>query len=430
MKENILIPAGTASIDVETIVKINAGTPNLPPIVDPGPNLIITLPVNSVQLVGSASDPEGSLMTYLWKKLSGGAATITDPAKPITDVTGLVAGAYVFELTVTDNKGAGMTKTKTVTVLPAVVIPPPTPGVVKYLTLPKGAPQSHIGKSNIVIENLQFTNPSGNIIYLESCANVIIRNCYFGPSSGEAISIYKGASITIEKCLFVRNRTGVYAVQTTGNIKVINCQFVNVKGPMPRGQYVQFNTITGPGNLIENNKGESWWTLTQPESYPADLINIFNSQGTPDSWITIRGNILRGGGPMPSGGGIMAGDIGGRYTLVENNKLVNPGQYGYGIAGGDHISIINNQLYADRQSFNNIGYYAWAQAGAACGINIIFDKNRSHYVNRDGILNNWWAAPNCPAKGTPPTDITLAEMNLPAHLIDFVSPSELLTIRK
>lgn len=304
--------------------------------------------------------------------------------------------------------------------------PPPPPATGKYLSLPKGVNQVYNNRTNLIIENLSFTNLSGDILKFNNCSNITIRNCYFGKSTGEAVSIYLGNNITVDRCLFANNRTGIYAVQTTGNIKVTNNQFVNADGPMPRGQYVQFNTITGPGNEISNNKGESWLT----ESYPADLINIFNSQGTAASPITVRNNILRGGGPMASGGGIMAGDIGGRFTLVEGNKLVNPGQYGIGIAGGSDITIRNNQVYADYFSFNNIGFYAWAQAGVSCGGGIVFSGNRSHYVNAARILNNFWAAPNCSCNCPAPSDITLAEMNVPAHLIDFVSPSELLTIRK
>lgn len=180
---------------------------------------------------------------------------------------------------------------------PIDTVKPPTSS--KYLLLPISAPQIHTNKTNLVIENLRFTNPAGDNLRFNNCSNVIIRNCYFGNSSGEGVSMYGGSNITIERCLFSNNRTMIYAEKTTGNIKIINNQWVNADGPMPRGQYVQLNTITGAGNLIEGNRGESWIG----ESYPADLISIYNSQGTVASPVTVRNNIFRGGGPMPSGGG-------------------------------------------------------------------------------------------------------------------------------
>lgn len=79
---------------------------NINPMVDAGNGQTITLPTSSISLSGTASDVDGSVSTYAWTKTSGGAATITDAASASTTVTGLVAGTYVFRLTVTDNDGA------------------------------------------------------------------------------------------------------------------------------------------------------------------------------------------------------------------------------------------------------------------------------------------------------------------------------------
>src|SRR5665811_565191 len=76
----------------------------------------ITLPTSTVSLTGSGTDPDGSIATYFWTKISGGAGTITNATSSATTVTGLVQGVYKFELNVTDNNGATGTDTIQVTV--------------------------------------------------------------------------------------------------------------------------------------------------------------------------------------------------------------------------------------------------------------------------------------------------------------------------
>jgi predicted peptidase len=47
----------------------------------------------------------GWIAKFNWSKVSGGACTINTPTSGSTKITGLVAGTYVFRLTVTDNDG-------------------------------------------------------------------------------------------------------------------------------------------------------------------------------------------------------------------------------------------------------------------------------------------------------------------------------------
>lgn len=78
---------------------------NLAPIVSAGSTQTITLPTNSVTLTGTASDPDGTIATTLWAKVSGTGGSIVDPGKLSTTVTGLTAGSYMFRFTATDDKG-------------------------------------------------------------------------------------------------------------------------------------------------------------------------------------------------------------------------------------------------------------------------------------------------------------------------------------
>jgi hypothetical protein len=76
------------------------------PVVNAGPDQVITLPTNNVSLSGSATDADG-IKSYSWTKVSGPAqGTIVSPANANTNVTGLVQGSYMFRLMATDNSGA------------------------------------------------------------------------------------------------------------------------------------------------------------------------------------------------------------------------------------------------------------------------------------------------------------------------------------
>ena len=58
-----------------------------------------------------------------------------------------------------------------------------------------------------------------------------------------------------------------------------------------------------------------------------------------------------------SGGGIMLGDDGGAYEVAERNVLVDPGQYGIGVASGNNMTVRDNRIYGRKQDFTNVGIY-------------------------------------------------------------------------
>ncbi|HWZ13625.1 MAG TPA: right-handed parallel beta-helix repeat-containing protein [Mucilaginibacter sp.] len=228
----------------------------------------------------------------------------------------------------------------------------------------------------------------GNVpaITLTNCHNIHITKNLLGNSSDAGIYLYNCYNITIDYNKIANVSTGVYVVNTTrGGISVVHNQFRNMHGPMPRGQFVQFNNVNGPYNTISYNRGEN----IPGDSNPEDAINIFKSTGTPDSPIKIVGNRIRGGGPSKSGGGIMLGDNGGGYQVASGNILVDPGQYGIAVAGGDHIALTGNMIYGRAQYFTNVGIYVWGQGGYHCS-NITVSRNRVRFMNAKNMENDSW----------------------------------------
>ncbi|MEO6963073.1 MAG: PKD domain-containing protein [Puia sp.] len=95
---------------------------NLPPVANAGPDQTITAAAGSVNLNGTDSyDSDGSISNYSWTRLSGPAAVSISGSNTATPfASGLKAGTYAFELTVTDNKGATGADQVTITVTPAL----------------------------------------------------------------------------------------------------------------------------------------------------------------------------------------------------------------------------------------------------------------------------------------------------------------------
>jgi hypothetical protein len=91
---------------------------NKPPIALAGPDRLIILPTDSALLDGSSSlDPDGSITSYQWTKIVGPAFfKINNPPSVITMVKNLIAGVYLFELKVFDNKGLSAKDTVEITV--------------------------------------------------------------------------------------------------------------------------------------------------------------------------------------------------------------------------------------------------------------------------------------------------------------------------
>ncbi|MBN9385215.1 MAG: T9SS type A sorting domain-containing protein [Chitinophagaceae bacterium] len=138
----LLVTASDGSTATSTVqIIVNAATPaNVPPVASAGTAQTVTLPTSTATLTGSGTDSDGSIAGYAWTQVSGpNTAGITAATSASTTVTGLVQGAYVFRLTVTDDKGATGTADVTVTVnaaAPANVPPVASAGTAQTVTLP------------------------------------------------------------------------------------------------------------------------------------------------------------------------------------------------------------------------------------------------------------------------------------------------------
>ncbi len=138
---------GATDID-NIVVTVNAAA-NQVPAANAGNNIVITLPVNSTTLAGSGADIDGTIVSYVWSRVSGPATfTFGTPNAATTTLSGLAEGTYVFRMTVTDNNGAAGTDEVNIIVNPAPV--------------PNQAPVARAGDEIVIMLPVNYTTLNGN----------------------------------------------------------------------------------------------------------------------------------------------------------------------------------------------------------------------------------------------------------------------------
>jgi predicted esterase len=79
---------------------------NIPPVVNAGNDKSISEKEATLDLSGSASDPDGKIKKYEWNKSSGGEVTMDGKYSSRLSISHFKKGTYIFRLTVTDDKGS------------------------------------------------------------------------------------------------------------------------------------------------------------------------------------------------------------------------------------------------------------------------------------------------------------------------------------
>ena len=233
-------------------------------------------------------------------------------------------------------------------------------------------------------------------IKLVNCTDITIQNCWIHDSTNNGVDAYGCKNLSVQGCRIEKVSSALYAQESSG-IQFLGNYAENVLGPFPRGQMVQFDTVTGSGNLIKNN----YCVNFKGQSKPEDCINMFHSQGDPKSPILIEGNYLMGdpvhgsAGKSKNGSGILLGDNdtkgggGGGYQICRGNIVINAGQQGIEVAGGDAIQVEKNTVIGAQSDVSSVGMDAWNQSNAPGGT-VSFSDNHVYWINKNGEPASWW----------------------------------------
>ena len=124
----LMVTDNLGATKADTIKVTVLPRPNVKPTANAGADQTIQLPENAMILNGSGADEDGSIQSYKWSQVSGPAtASLTRDTTAQTQIRNLKAGAYIYQLTVTDNNGAVAMDSVTLVVKAAAVVPNKAP---------------------------------------------------------------------------------------------------------------------------------------------------------------------------------------------------------------------------------------------------------------------------------------------------------------
>ncbi|QDA61300.1 malectin [Hymenobacter jejuensis] len=209
---------------------------NPAPVADAGLDKTITLPTNSVTLVGAGTD-DGSIKTYAWSQVSGpGTATLSGAATASLTASALLEGTYVFDLIVTDNLDlASAPDQVTVIVKPANTAPVANAGPDQTITLPTSSVTlAGAGTDDGTIKTYAWTQVSGP------------ATATFAPSAAVAGPTASGLTLA---------GTYVFSLVVTDNLDVpspadqVTITVNPVPAPAPASQVVSFTLLDADTGL-------------------------------------------------------------------------------------------------------------------------------------------------------------------------------------
>jgi len=233
-----------ASCQKEIAVTIPPTTPpvtnNQPPVANAGFDQTITFPTDSVELSGSGTDADGTIVSYSWSKVSGPSSfNIINSNIAVTKVKNLVEGVYEFELKVTDDHGLSEKDKVVVTVVSRPVI--------NMQLIPVGALS--------VTRDGAATATAGNKI-LFAGGHI---GAYTTLSLFSRVDIYDMSTQTWSTAELSEARTGIGAA-TVGN-KILFAGGAKNNHPWYEDEWINFSTRVDIYDVSTN----SWTTTELPE---------------------------------------------------------------------------------------------------------------------------------------------------------------------
>src|SRR5450432_41522 len=279
---------------------------NIPPVANAGTSITITLPVNTATLDGSkSSDADGSITTYSWTKISGpnnpGSTGVNTAS---LSLTGLVAGQYIYQLTVTDNNGATTSAQVKVTVVASPnQVPVANAGPDQTITAPA---------SSVILDGSASYDPDGTItayswIMNSGLGSVIISN---GNSNKPSVTGLQ---------------PGTYSFQltVTDNSGAVNTDLVTIT-VKPAPTTPNQNPVSNAGNNLTITAPQSSISLNGTSSFDPDgtIQSYLWSQASGPNTSTITSN----GDVSPAISGLVVGTYTFQLLVTDNNGATNTDQ--------------------------------------------------------------------------------------------------------
>ena len=307
---------GATSTDDVTVTV--AGLVNQSPTANAGTDINLTLPSNSTTLTGTGTDPDGTVASYAWSRVSGPTTyTLANASSASTALTNLVQGTYVFRLTVTDDKGATTSDNISVTVNAAPnVAPTANAGTDITMTLPTNS--TTLNGSGIDsdgnISSYAWTRISGPTVYTlgsATSANATLTNLVQGVYTFRlTVTDNRGATATDNIIVTVNAAPNQAPTANAGNDITIslptNATSLNGSGTDPDGNIATYawTKVSGPTSftLANPNGGTTALTGLVQGTYVFKLTVTDNSGATASDNVTVTVNAAPNQAPAADAG--------------------------------------------------------------------------------------------------------------------------------
>jgi RHS repeat-associated protein len=322
--DSITASADTAT-DTANITWVSNG-PNQPPVVNPGPNLTISLPTTTANLLGTVFDdglPVGGTLTSQWSEISGPATvTFVNATQPRTAATFTQTGTYVLQLSASDTQLMS-SATMTVTVLPQNQPPAVSAGANQTFVLQESAPTGSFGTtlsgtatddglpqgSTLTVQWSQvggpnlvsFTSPQS----VSTFVNITTVGTYLFKLCGSDTQYVTCAFIEVDALpLPIMNAGGPYNAVVNTPITVSGTATLSNGQPytnIPANQ-VFWETMSAPSGGFASFSSNSLVTQAKFSAPGAYVIAVCNSNasGSFDCGSTNASVVVAGGGNAPT----------------------------------------------------------------------------------------------------------------------------------
>lgn len=405
--EAAALKAATKKDSVFTCDVVHGNVPiKFTPITDPKPDVTWVQCALERQVGGCRFDGSREVRFGTSPTIAGqyAAKTVTGPV----ECTNAVFGDPVVGV----EKKCWTTGTLTA---PPVVTPPP-------VTPPPTTPPSSVGgvplresfsgypvvgqitaTAGQVIERVRITTTSGPCVIV-AAPNVTIRDALIGPcgpgEAGKGIDGRSGlSSLVVQRTYFEDVSSALYVNGGQHPITFDRNVCTKIRGPMPRGQCVQFNNVKGSASSkITCNVAD---VQGQPNAFRnvEDWFNFYSTGQVEVAYNRIRGGGYQGyNGNNPSGTAILFGDAqGGTGLWAHDNVIVNVTNVGIGVAGSVGARVENNRIYMNGPAsgnYTNIGIYVATYSQGACSGHRVAG-NRAWVRRNDGTPNHYWTSGSC-----------------------------------
>lgn len=384
----------TGSDFVQIIVEPAIPPANEPPTAYAGEDTTITLPTNTADLTGSGADTDGTIVSYLWEKISGPTGgSITNASSATTMATSLVEGTYSYKLTVTDNLGATGSDFVQIIVNAAIPVPPTVDaGADQTIVLPTSSTTLTAIASDtdgVVVSYLwrKLSGPSGGDISSPNTASTSITSLAqgdyiyqvkvtdnHGDTATDAVQITVNAANLLPEVSAGANQTITLPTDTvtlTGTATdpdgtIVSTTWIKVSGPSGGTIATPSSLTTLISGMIEgtyiyrlkavDNRGDTAISSVQITVNPEPIItkptaNVGEDQiiYLPDTTAVLSGSGTDGTGTIVSHvwskfDGPSGGDIESPNSYVTNVSNLQEGTYIYKLTVTDNNGLIGTGL--------------------------------------------------------------------------------------